>query len=220
VHGSPLDPAHVVRVNGVAATSLARTALDLCRRSDLRGALVVADAAVRRLVTDRIPRWDDIRDGCRDAGLAGTARAALDAVLREQSGWPGCRVAQWAVERADAGAESPLESWSRAEFLLAGLPRPEAGVPVPGDDGCEYWVDLDWAEFGVVGEADGAGKYDRPRALYQEKLRQDAIERRGRRVVRWTGPELHRSPHVVVDRVESALRERGWTGPRTPLVWW
>lgn len=218
VHGSPLAAAEVVTIDGIPVTGLTRTTADLCRRHDLRGALVVADAALRRLVTERVPSWDDLRDACLEPALDAVARAQLRAAVDAQRGWPGSREAWRAVDLADAGAESPLESRSRAEFLLAGLPLPDAGIPVVIDDGHLAWVDLDWAEFGVVGEADGAGKYDRPRALYEEKLRQDALERQGRKVVRWTGAELLRTPEVVVARVERALRERGWPGPRRPLI--
>lgn len=218
VHGSPLTPAEVVRIEGIPVTGLARTTVDVCRTHDLRGSLVVADAALRRLVTERVPIWDDLRDACLEAALVAAARAQLRVAVDAQAGWPGSREARRAVELADAGAESPLESRSRAEFLLAGLPRPYAGIPVVVDDGRVSWVDLDWPDFGVVGEADGVGKYDRPRALYEEKVRQDALERRGRKVVRWTGAELLRTPDVVVARVERALRERGWNGARRPLI--
>ena len=60
----------------------------------------------------------------------------------------------------------------------------------------------------VLGEADGRGKYTDPTVLYAEKTRQEALERAGWIVVRWTWDELARTPEVVVARIAAAL-ERG-----------
>lgn len=94
---------------------------------------------------------------------------------------------------------------TRACFLPAGLPRPEVGYPVLGADGRRYWADLAWPDLRVLGEADGYGKYADIAARHAEKDRQEALERAGWRVVRWTWSELDRTPHLVTARVAAAL---------------
>jgi very-short-patch-repair endonuclease len=66
----------------------------------------------------------------------------------------------------------------------------------------------------VIGEADGLGKYDRPGALHEEKLRQEALEQLGLRVVRWTHEEMWLRPAVVLERIRRALDARAGLGAR------
>src|SRR5699024_9376352 len=99
--------------------------------------------------------------------------------------------ARYVIERADGRAESPGESLSRARFFEWGLPRPELQVDFRDDDGHIGRVDFWWQDRGVVGEFDGRTKYGATagrsaEALWQEKLREDRLRRRGVAVVRWT----------------------------------
>jgi hypothetical protein len=64
-------------------------------------------------------------------------------------------------------------------------------------------VDFYWPELGVVGEADGRGKYTDD-ALWKEKLRHEALMDRGLVVERW-GWSVARRPAVLVARLEQAF---------------
>jgi hypothetical protein len=81
------------------------------------------------------------------------------------------RVAELVVDRADPLAANWFESSSRWWLLEAGLPRPRLQVPFSDKRGRVAKVDMLIGR--VVGEADGAGKYDDPGALFAEKLRED-----------------------------------------------
>ena len=60
---------------------------------------------------------------------------------------------------------------------------------------------------GLVGEFDGRVKYNRPSALWDEKLREDLIRRSRYHVVRWVWAELYPDPGVMLDRISRALTE-------------
>jgi hypothetical protein len=75
-------------------------------------------------------------------------------------------------------------------------------------------VDFYWDEFGVAGEADGAGKYDlAPTSLLEEKRRQEALEGAGVVVTRWGWDELRR-PWELGRRLTAAF-ERGQARDRS-----
>ena len=73
------------------------------------------------------------------------------------------------------------------------------------DEGFVARVDFLWSDFGIVGEADGAGKYINRGALVAEKLREDRLRRLGYLMVRWTWDELIHTPWVIRARLEAAL---------------
>lgn len=57
----------------------------------------------------------------------------------------------------------------------------------------------------VIGECDGALKYSQPDALYREKLRQEALEQTGWRVIRWGYADILRHRGRLLDRLGWAL---------------
>lgn len=150
-------------------------------------ALAVADAALRRGLTDADALAEAVATGRR-----------LPAVARR------------VVERADPGGTTWFESSSRWWLLEAGLPRPRLQVPFVVD-GRRAEVDLWFPEHRTVGEADGAGKYAEPGALFAEKRREDWLrDRFGVEVVRWV-PEEMRSAQgrgEVVGRFRRAFARR------------
>lgn len=186
-----LPPEHVEIVQGVPATTCARTAVDLARWVSFRSAVVVMDSALRR--------------NC--------SPAQLEAVIARCSRWPGIRAARRAAQFADPRAESPLESISRVVFAEAGLPAPDLQRPIGDPQWPVGIVDFSWEEFGVIGEADGLMKYDASNdddlsnPLRAEKLRQEALEALGYIVVRWTWDDIWRRPDWVVARLQRAMRE-------------
>jgi hypothetical protein len=212
LHGTGLAYEQRDRVDGVAATSLARTAVELSRGRPLHLALVPMDEALRRLsLRSAAPGTDPRTFLAPEADAVIAARAQLQAVLDRMRGWPGVVAAREAAARADPRSESPLESCSRGHALELNLPRPEVGAAVMGDDGRTYYGDLVWRELGVVGEADGWSKYDAGddpmRRLRAEKRREDALRRAGWIVVRWTSDELRERPPAVVARIAAALHD-------------
>ena len=184
MHYVELPPAQVTTIDGIAVTTLARTAIDVSRGQPLERAVVALDYVRSQGVRLRA-LWD-----ARHAVHGQRGVAVLDQALRECS----------------PKSESPMESISRLQFVRGGLPRPVLQREIPGVSGKWYRVDFCWVQAQVIGEADGALKYTERGALVAEKQREDDLRAAGWKVVRWTWGELVRTPEVVVTRVQRALR--------------
>lgn len=179
VHSSPFDETELTIVDGMRVLSPARTVVDLARTLPFEEAVVIGDAAMReyRLVTT------DLLE-------------SLDHRPRR----PGAAKARRAIVFMDARSESPGESRSRVQLHLAGLPKPALQYVV-ADAQANFLARVDFAlpEFGIVGEFDGRAKYGRllrpnttpAQAVYEEKLREDALRAHNLQVLRWTWPDLH-----------------------------
>jgi hypothetical protein len=176
-----LPPEHVMQRDGVTVTNPARTVLDALRQLRLRDALAIADGAVRaKLVT----------------------LAELEEMRRFQTRWPGVRNADQAFGLVDHRRESWLESASVATAHMLGFSRPESQIWIHHTDGRLIGrVDLLWRHAGVVGEADGRGKYlgefsekwDAELAaqfMLAERDRERELESVGFAVARWGTGEL------------------------------
>jgi very-short-patch-repair endonuclease len=57
----------------------------------------------------------------------------------------------------------------------------------------------------VIGEVDGAIKYQNASAYVEEKQREQILRDLGYMVIRWLAREIMLSPWVVIDRVGRAL---------------
>ena len=201
-----LRPQDIVQIDDRPVTSPARTVVDVARHWPWRTSVPAIDAALFGGLTS----LEEIAD-----------------VLHFCAGWPGIGRAKRAVALSDGRAESPLESISRLVIPRLGFPRPEPqrwildqyGRPIAR-------CDFSWDELGVVGEADGRGKYGQADAYPLEKERQERLEDLGLVVVRW-GWRHAWSQHEILRRkigngVQRALlRDRSgfprlWTlGPST-----
>lgn len=192
-----LPAEHVIERDGLKLTTPARTVVDALRQLRLRDALAIADGALRKgLVTP----------------------SELDDLRKFQTRWPGVRNADQAFGLLDHRRESWLESASVATAHALGYSRPESQVWIHHRDGSLIGrVDLLWRGAGVVGEADGRGKYlgefsqdewDAERAaqlMLAERDRERALESVGFAVARWGTGEL-------MDRgrgLNEVLREAG-----------
>lgn len=166
-------------------------------------------------VTTATRTWIDIARTHRlpDALSAGD-RALADGLLnRDEVGWVlsqlgsirGVRLASQALHLLDPRRETALESWSYATFTSWRIPLPEMQVEICDESGLIGRVDFYWPDHGVVGEADGRLKYDEPRALYEEKRREDRLRARGLTVVRWGWSDLAREQTSLKSRIAAAL---------------
>lgn len=204
VHSAALDPGDVVHVAGIPVTTPSRTVADLARSQPLQQTVVVADAALHvELVTP--------------TGLV----EALDRSPRR----PGSTAARRAIAFADGLAESVGESRSRVLMAAHGLPVPVLQHPVQSHRGRDLGrVDFWWPGWGTVGEFDGRIKYSRllrpgqepGDAVWEEKLREDAIRDTGKAVVRWTWSDLDQFGEVV-QRVRHCAARRYSSQPAGAL---
>lgn len=175
----------------------ARTVVDCLRELSPGDALAVVDGALRRgLVT-----VSDLRR-----------------IREHERRWPGIAVADALLGLADGRRESWLESRSAWVFHAARMP---VGVPqvVVLDAAGRFVarVDVGWEGLGVVGEADGRGKYlaDAPpglpsdvvaaRRVIAQGVRESRIRDLGLEVVRWDALDAVSRPDDVVDRWAAAV---------------
>lgn len=157
-HLAPYAPDQVCHVGGLRVLDLPRTALDMGREHGLLACLAACDAVMAR----------------------GVSRGELTRTLARMWCWPHSTVMREAIELADGGAESWLESEGRlfVHGLGIGRPRTQLGLT----DGTRT-VFVDAIVGRHVFEFDGAVKYDAdnssgqsPRdVLMAEKRRQDFI---------------------------------------------
>ncbi len=185
VHAAPFAAGDVVEVGGVAVTSVARTVVDLARSVSFEAAVVIADAALGwRLVSP------------------GELLAGYDRVSRLRGGPAVRRVLGF----ADGRSESVGESRSRVALWRSGLPAPVPQWEVRSAGGLFIGrVDFGWPELCTVGEFDGRVKYgrllrpgqDAGDAVFDEKLREDALRGQQLSMVRWTWDDLGRFEPVA-----------------------
>jgi hypothetical protein len=186
-----------VRHDGVLVTPLVQTVLDLAATRQFAEAVVVADHALRSgLLTV---------DALVSAATDGRAR---------RGGGRALIVARF----ADARAESPGESLSRARIHELGLPAPALQTRLRDGDGVVGRVDFWWDRIRLVGEFDGRVKYRaggvddrRPpeERLWAEKLREDRLRAAGARVARWTWADALDRDRLAAVLARAGLRRSG-----------
>lgn len=143
----------------------------------------------------------------------GTTKEVLAAMVSEWRPFHGARRALLALEIATGLAETPLESISLVPIALAGFERPEQQVVIVAR-GRSFRLDFLWRTHGIVGEADGRGKYLSAADLWEEKTREDALRSLGLGFARWGWDDAMAGPPVVRRLEEAGLR----VGP--PLANW
>lgn len=180
---------------GYAVTSIPRTATDLASGRSLPDALVILDGAARRLVERYVSRPH--RSDYANPRLAQAARDQFTAACDR----PGLASP---IGRADPLRESAAESLSTGHFVLAGLPVPQYQARLTTAHGT-FYPDFFWPELGVIGEVDGAIKYENTDAFVQEKQREQILRDLGYIVIRWLAREIMLTPWVVIERVSRAL---------------
>ncbi|GAA4349926.1 hypothetical protein GCM10023145_12190 [Angustibacter luteus] len=180
-HVGALTTERVRTVDGLPVSDLARTSLDVARVASPASALVIADAACARGVTQEQVRRD--LEACMD--------------------WPGARRASRVLPLADGRAESPGESLARWALHQLDLAPDELQLEIRTDEGVVR-VDFAWIRWRLVGEFDGKIKYGRlvkpgetaSDVAWRERRRELAIERASWGVVRFGWADVHDLPRL------------------------
>lgn len=187
VHIRRLDAADIAAVDGIAVTTVARTALDLALAGTFEQAVCALDAALRMWIT-----LDELH-------------AAVDRLGRRR----GIATLRAAMPEADGRSESVGESRSRALMLSwPEIPRPDLQREFFNRAGAlEARVDFLFGET-VVGEFDGAGKqkqgYDSDARLKRDTLLMD----RGLWPTHWAWKDCA-EPDRLRTKLRDALRPHG-----------
>ncbi|QEN12981.1 hypothetical protein ACRDU6_10145 [Mycolicibacterium sp. ELW1] len=175
-------------IPGLPVTTLARTAFDLARRGTVRQAVTHVDA------------------------LANVTRLNVEdvlALLPRHRNVRGVRRVPAVLDLADAGSQSPRETWLRLLLMAAGFPRPETQIPVLRDDGrSRYFLDMGWRDVMVAVEYDGE-QHRLDRGIYRnDRTRSEFIADMGWRRIRV----------VAGDRTADIIERtrRAWTSSQTP----
>lgn len=183
LHAAALPERHLGRMYRVSVTSGPRTAADLVRTLPFMEGVVVADSALN---------------------LDLASKPEMLAVLEACPGWPGTRRARKAIEFADAGAESPLESCGRVVLHEHGIEAPRVQATIRGDR-FEYASDLYWPEYKTIVEFDGMVKYKTPEDLGKQFERDRVLRDAGYQVVHATWQEVFGNPGIVIERIRRAF---------------
>lgn len=185
IHSDRLEEDEFLLIDGVPVTTPARTAVDLGCWHPINDAVAVIDDLLR--ATD--------------------AKVAEFQILAERyPGRRGIQSARNAIDLADAGAQSPKETWVRLLLIRAGLPRPQTQIPVSDEfGGSTYYLDMGWENFKVAAEYDGE-QHRRDRWQYTWDIRRrETLERLGWMVIRVVVGDR---PADIVSRVRAALALR------------
>jgi len=185
-------------VDALPSTTLLRTAVDCAMTMPDLGAFMVLDRVLA------------------EPGL----RAQIADRLEEQRGASGSAKARWRLDRADGRAESAGETTTRVVLMRLGVRVPDLQIEVATDIG-QFRIDMGWRDLKIGIEFDGKVKYTRmadgdpAEAVFQEKRRQDALEREGWILIRVVWADLAR-PGRLLAEVHRRLAERtsraAWIG--------
>ncbi|OJZ74925.1 hypothetical protein BRW65_06845 [Mycobacterium paraffinicum] len=185
VHSGPLREEEFTLIDGVPVTTPARTAVDLGCWHPVNDAVAVIDDLLR--ATD-----------CKVA--------ECQMLAERYPGRRGIQSARDAIDLADAGAQSPKETWVRLVLIRAGLPRPQTQIAVSDEFGDQtYYLDMGWEDFKVAAEYDGE-QHRRDRWQYTWDIRRrETLERMGWLVIRVVVGDR---PADIIARVRAALATR------------
>jgi hypothetical protein len=156
------------------------------------------------------------------AAAEGVDLAQVRQILDWQMGWPYADRGRQTSELIDGRRESWLESQSAVTHHVLGLPTPMPQAVILDERGREVArVDFLWTKYGVIGEADGWGKYTPPlaepspdsdagtpfslAALRQEKQREDRLRDLGYEIVRWGTSDALSPQRGLADRLMRAF---------------
>lgn len=185
LHREPVQADEVELIDGVAATSPTRTALDLGCWYPTMTAVAAMDAL---------------------AGATEIKAADVELLTRRYAGRRGIARARRAADLFDAGAQSPKESWLRVVLIDAGLPRPQTQIQVLDDFGSAFaYLDMGWEDVKVAVEYDGEQHRSDRRQYTWDVRRLERLERLGWIVIRVVAGDR---PADIIGRVRAARARR------------
>ena len=174
-----------MRIGDLMVTTPARTAFDLGRRGTPASALARVDALMRAT-------------SLRQSSVADLARRHRHA--------RGLRRLESVLALADAGSQSPKESWLRWILVQAGLPIPQTQIPVLAEDGFVIaYLDMGWRDVMVAVEYDGDHHRSDRYQYVKDIRRREFLERMGWIVITVVAEDR---PADIVRRVRVALARR------------
>lgn len=179
----------VCTLQGLPATTAARTAFDLGRRKGLVMAVV---------------RLDDL--------MRATQVKPVDvaSLITRHKGARGVVQLRRAIALADAGSESPQETRTRLILTTAGLAPERTQIDVFDSFGYHVGrIDMGWDTWKVGVEYDGAQHWTDPQQRARDIDRQAELENLGWRIVRVGAEMLRTRPNTIVARTRQALRAAG-----------
>ena len=188
LHSDALSEDETCIVNGVSATTPARTAFDLGRRRGRTVAVIRLDALMQ---------------------ATGLKKESVDALIERHRGARGIILLREALELSDPGAESPQETRTRLVLTDAGLRPTHTQIEV--FDGFDFVgrIDMGWPRWKVGVEYDGPQHWTDPRVRNRDIERQAELEAVGWRIIRVNADMLRHRPTIIVIRTAAALRAAG-----------
>lgn len=178
-----LDESEVVVRQGVLATSILRTLVDIGLQRDLVEAVVVTDMALHQGLTT-----------CAEI------QAAVEACPPRRN----IRRLRRVVALAEAKAESPMETRLRLLLVLAGIPGPLLQVDLHDERGLFVGrADLYYPDRRLAIEYDGGIHRT---SLVADNRRQNLMLQAGYQLLRFTAADVLGSPAAVVAQVRTALK--------------
>ncbi len=180
-HQRKLPAEDIDRWHGLPVTSALRTWRDLAGSLGLTDLVVVADVLLRR-------------------------RLCAEHELADVAGRRHGRLLLAAAQLADGGSASPEETKMRLAIGARGLPRPTLNEHIIEDG---IWIgcgDFVWRKWKVIGDYDGE-HHKTPEQRHQDAQTRDDYAATGWRHIAMTSGMTREQ---AVDRIERALRQRGW----------
>lgn len=174
----------ICQVDGLLATTPARTAFDIGRSHHPDTSIPVLDALL---------------------AATGMQAATVAAVADLWPGVRGVRRVRPVLDLLDGGAESPQESRLRLVLVRGGLPRPTTQIEFPE---LRIRIDLGWSQWRVAVEYDGLQHWTDARQRAWDIERLALLEAAGWTVVRVSAVMLSR-PHTIIERVRAKLVAAG-----------
>lgn len=175
------------------SADLIETATLIAAQLPLPDALVITDAIALRL------------GGTADFEVR-ASQACRDEVRRQLTRYSDLP----ALRLADPAADAPSESFYRGHLILRGHTGIACGVPVLGDSGSLYFVDL--SLDGLMIEIDGEVKYTHLDSLVAEKDREDDLRATGGPFHRVWVKRMLASPGQEMERLDRKLAEVRFLG--------
>lgn len=188
LHSDVLDDDEVCMVNGIPATTPARTAFDLGRRPGTTTAVIRLDALIQ---------------------ATGLKSSDVEVLIERHRGARGIVGLREALELSDPGAESPQETRTRLVLTSAGLRPSHTQIEVFDRFDFVGRIDMGWPKFKVGVEYGGPQHWTDPVVRNRDIERQAELEALGWRIVRVNADMLRYRHWVIVARTRAALQAAG-----------